>query len=366
MCCVVVCSLATTAFQATGQDSKSAALPSAAAGDSVIVKRDGLHVLQPQSYRVPLWLEPIRSITLTAPFDGIVRQADTKPNSKVQAQTDIVRLDNTVAKFKLAHAEAEMRVAAAEQKLAADKDENQKALAQARVDVAKSEVDLAKYLLEQTSVRTPFSGELQRILVSEGQFVRAGDPVAIVVDSSKMRVEVPVERSAAVQGKSYPLKVESAEVEGKVEAVLPLSDRFKALRDLFDSIASATVVVDNPDGQYKAGQTVHVPIIPRQPIAEIRSSAISNLPDGQRKVQVVRHMVVRDIPVLVMGSVGVGRLYVSGAFADGDEVIYESSHQLSDAFQLRPAAAPANTGAAPSTTNPTTPSPAPTKPTVGF
>lgn len=347
--CLASCGLAFFSVNAWGQETKSEskadlkASPVAAAGDQVIVKREALHIDPPHKYKVNLALEPIRSVTLTAPVDGIVRHADGKPNSKIQAQTEVVRLDTTVAKLNLQRADAALKIATAEQKLDADKDELHKTLAQARVDVAKAEVDLAKYALEQTSVRTPLAGELQRILVGEGQSVRAGDPLAIVVDTSKLRVEVPVERALAVQGKGLPIKIESAEVEAKIEAILPLDARFGAIREVFESVASAILVVDNPDGRYKAGQTVYVPLVPRQPVAEVPSGAIGNLPDGQRKVQVVRHWVVRDIPVIVMGSVGVNRLYVSGSFAETDEVLYESSHQLADGFVMRPAAA-ASTG----------------------
>ena len=367
--CLASCGLAFCAMNAAGQggkpDSKSDAKPAAAAGDQVIVKRDALRIEPPHKYKVSLALEPIRSVTLTAPFDGVVRQSDAVPNSKIQPQTEVVRLDTTVAKLNLQRADAALKIATAEQKLAGDKDELHKTLSQARVDVAKAEADLAKHMLDQASIRAPYAGELQRVLVSEGQFVRAGDPLAIIVDTSKLRVEVPVERAQAVKGKTLPVKIEAAEIDAKIDAVLPLDARFGALRDVFESVASAVLVVDNADGKYKAGQTVYVPLIPRQPVAEVPSSSIGNLPDGQRKVQVVRHTVVRDIPVVVMGSVGLNRLFVSGAFAEGDEVISESSHQLGDAFVLKSPAAAAST---PGTATPNQPGTNPgttTKP-VGF
>lgn len=367
--CLASCGLALFSINSDGQDSRSeskGALPVAAAGDQVIVKREATHIEPPHKYKVPLSLEPIRSVILTAPFDGIVRQADGKINSKVQAQTDIVRLDNTVAKLKLARAEAALKIALAEQKKDANEDELGKSLAQSKVDLAKAEADLAKYLLEQGSVRAPFAGEVQRLFVTEGQFVKAGDPLAIVVDNSKLKVEVPAERASATPGKTLPLKIENTEVEAKVETVLPLDARFGALRDVFDSVASAVLIVDNADGKFKPGQSAYVPLIPRQPVAEVPSSAVGNLPDGQRKLQVVRHGVVRDIPILVMGSVGVNRVFVSGAFAEGDEVIYELSHQLGDGFQLKPSSAAAATaGKDPANPAPTTPV-TPAKPSVGF
>jgi RND family efflux transporter MFP subunit len=368
--CLASCGLALFSFNSVGQESRSeskGALPMAAAGDQVIVKREATNIEPPHKYKVALSLEPIRSVTLTAPFDGIVRQMDGKPNSKVQAQTDIVRLDNTIAKLKVVRAEAALKIAIAEQKKDANEDDLEKSLAQSKVDLAKADVDLAKYLLEQGSVRAPFSGEVQRLLVTEGQFVKAGDPLAVVVDNSKLRVEVPAERSTANPGKTLPLKIESTEVEAKVDTVLPLDARFGALRDVFDSVASAVLIVDNADGKFKPGQSAYVPLIPRQPVAEVPSSAVGNVADGQRKVQVVRHGVVRDIPILLMGSVGVNRVFVSGAFAEGDEVIYELSHQLGDGFQLKHSGAAATAGKDPANPNATTTTPAtPTKPSVGF
>lgn len=367
--CAAAFGVSLIGLRVIGQEAKpepKGALPVAAAGDQVIVKKEASAIMDPRKYRVSLALEPLTTITLTAPFDGIVKQAAGKSNGKVQSQSEIVRLDTDRPKMIVARAEAAYKMAMNEQKLAADKDETHKALAQAKLDVAKVDVDLAKHSLDSCSIRAPFAGELQRLLVSDGQFVKAGDPVAIVVDVSKLKVEIPVERSAAEQGKSISLKIESAEVEGKVDAVVPLHARFDALRELFDSVASAIVVVENGVGNYKAGQTVYVPLIPRQPVMEVPSSAIGNLPDGQRKVQVVRQFTVRDVPVVLMGSVGSKRLFVSGPFAEGDEVIYEASHQLGDAFQLKPsAAATAATGQGTSPTTGTGET-GPKKPAVGF
>ena len=340
--CAAALGVAWFSQRSIGQETKAEAkgpLPVAAAGDQVVIKREASRVIDPHKYRISLAVAPLHTVTLTAPFDGIVKQAQGKSNSKLQPQAEIVRLDTTVPKLNVARAEAAFKVAANEQKLAADKDETQKALAQAKLDVAKAEVELAKHYLDSCSIRAPFAGELQRLLVSEGQFVKAGAPVAIVVDVSKLQVEIPVERSSVEQGKSFSLKIESADVEGKVDAVLPLNNRFDALRELFDSVASAVVVVENGDGRLKPGQTVYVPLIPRQPVMEVPNSSIGNLPDGQRKVQVVRQFTVRDVPVILMGSIGTNRQFVSGPFAEGDEVIYEASHQLGDAFQLKPSAA---------------------------
>lgn len=321
-------------------------LPNANAGDQVLVKREAARLTNPEKYRSHLFLEPVQSITLAAPFDGVIRQVSIKTNGQVKSQQEIVRLDNTVQKFQLARAQAAFKAATIEMKLADKQDENQGALAQAKLDVAKAELDLAQHNVDQATIRSPIIGDVMKIFVAEGEFVRAGDPLATVGDFTRLKVEIPAERSQVEKDKPFTLKIEQSEVEGKVDAVLPLNDKFDPLRDLFESIASASVIVDNNANRLKPGQTVYVPLIPRYPVVEVPSSAIANLPDGTRKVQILRQWMVRDIPVTLMGPVGSNRLYVSGAFAEGDEVIYETSHTLPDGFVLRSAAAPATGNAA--------------------
>lgn len=311
-------------------------LPLATTGDSVVIKRDSSRVIDPHKFRVPLSIEAINTVTVVAPFDATIRTVVSKPNAKMQPQGELIRLDNNVQKLQLSRAQAMLKLATLELKQA--KDDALTAITQAKVDIAKIEVELAQSVLDQTSVRMPFGGEVQRILASEGQFVRAGDPLVVVADNSKMKVEIPVDRVSAEIGKSFSIKIESNEVEGKIEAVLPLPTKFDGLRDLFESVASVLVVVENGDNKFKVGQTVYVPLIPRQPVVEVPVAAVGNLSDGHRKVQVVRQFVVRDISVAILGQVGSSRVFVSGPFSEGDEVIYESSHQLGDGFQLKPAA----------------------------
>lgn len=343
-----------------------AAAPVAVAGDQVVVKRETPRILPPQDYRVPLILEPYTFFTLTAPHDGLVRQVSAKAGQKLISQADLVRFDNTEARLRHQRAAALHKAATLEQKLV-PKDETQAELAKARVEAAKADLDLAQYHLDQTAIRAPQAGEVLRVLVAEGQFVRAGDPLVQFGDLARMKVEVPASRSEVQVDQPLKINIDSAEVDAKVESILPLAERFNPLRDLFDSIASAVLVVENPGGKLQPGQSVFVPMIPRQPVIQVASSAIGNLPDGQRKVQIVRASTVRDIPVQLLGGQGPTRTFVSGPFLEGDEIIYESSHLLADGFQLKPAGVAATAGAAGGTAPGTTPQPSnPARNTSGF
>lgn len=364
----VLWALSASAPSAMGQGGGKGPLPGANAGDQVLVKREAARLTDPEKYRAHLYLEPVQSITLAAPFDGVIRQISVKINGQVKSQQELIRLDNTVQKFQLARAQAAFKAATIENKLADKKDENQAALAQAKLDVAKAELDLAQHNVDQATLRAPIIGDVMKIFVTEGEFVRAGDPLVTVGDFTRLKVEIPAERNQVEKDKPFTLKVEQAEVQGIVDAVLPLSEKFDPLRDLFESIASASVIVDNNANRLKPGQTVYVPLVPRNPVVEVAASAVANLPDGSRKVQVLRQWMVRDIPVALMGAIGTNRLYVSGTFAEGDEVIYETSHTLPDGFVLRSAAAPA-TGSAANTSGAgaggTTPATGTTKPASG-
>lgn len=341
---------------ATSGSGEGGPLPIAAQGDQVVVKREAANIIAPEKYRVNLALKPHQVVVLSAPCDAVVRQVVEKVNNLVKPQSEVIRLENTTQKLQLQRAQAEYKLAALEQKGATTED--QKAIAAAKLEASKAELDLAQFLFDQTSIRTPINGEVRRVFVVEGQYVRAGDPLAEVGDSSKLAVEIPVERNAVTKGAALPIKIEAQEVSGTVSAIVPLSSEFDALRDLFESITSAVVVFENADGKLKSGQTVYVPLIPRNPVLQLASGAVLNASDGTRRVQVLRNGVVRDVPVQLMGPVGTDRLYVSGPFVDLDEVIYDRSHQLPDGFQLRPlaaAAASAGAGANPQPTRPNVP-----------
>jgi RND family efflux transporter MFP subunit len=328
---------------------KDLKLPKAAPGDQVVIKRDALNPIDPQRYRFALYLTPARSVTLVAPFDGVVREIEAKPGQTVAAQAVALRLDNTAQKLIHQRAQSLHKAAVLEKKLAASGSGEQQELADAKVDAAKADLDLAAFQLEQTIVRAPFSGDVMRLNVSEGQFVRAGDPVAVIGDVSKLQVELPVARELVANVKSLPIKIEGNEVSAEVQAVLPLDSKYDSLRELFDSLTSALLVVDNKSKKFQPGQTVFAAAIPRHPVVEVATSAVSNRTDGGRKVQVLRDAVVRDIAVEVMGGVGADRVFVNGPFAEGDEVINESSHQLADGFPVKAGGAKAAAGGKPKT-----------------
>jgi membrane fusion protein (multidrug efflux system) len=322
----------------------------AAAERQAVIERMPLVARPAQSYQAPLHLEPVTSLELVAQVDGIVSNISIKPGDKISAHSEAVRLESTERQLELDRAKAAYHASQLEQAAA-----NAQAaeLASARLDVSKFELRLAEHRLEQTMIRAPFAGTITRVHVVQGQFVRTGQPLATLADLTRVTVEMPVDRKSVKPGESITVKVEDATANGTLEAVLPLAERFEPLRDLFQSIASGRVVIDNSSGQFSVGQTVYSEMIPRQPVVEVPTVTVGNTPEGLRKVQVIRAGFVRDVPVELLGQVGDSHIFVTGRFAVTDELIVKTSEELLDGTRVVPAgeAGPARAaaGAGPTT-----------------
>jgi multidrug efflux pump subunit AcrA (membrane-fusion protein) len=312
----------------------------------VVIKREALKLTDPRTYNASMHLDAVKTVDLTAPVDGYVRAVTAKPGQKIKAQSEAVRLDDTRAALIQKRARANHQAAQIEKKLAQAKgDADLSALAEARLDAAQADLELAKAESEMLVVRGPFNGEVQRVYVVEGQFVRAGEKLATLIDPSRLTVEVPVERSAAAPGSNIDIKVEETPVKARVDSVIALAPRFDALRELLVSPASALVTIENAAGKFFAGQTVYSDLIPQTPVALVPSASISNVPDGNRKVQVLRENVIRNLNVRILAKVGTDTVFVSGRFNEGDEVIVSSSRELADGTPLRALAAASNASA---------------------
>jgi membrane fusion protein (multidrug efflux system) len=309
-----------------------------------VIERMPLVTRNPQTYQVPLRLDPVTSVDLVAPLDGVVNNISVKPGDKIAAQAEAARLESTERQLELDRARAEFQLAQLEQESAGSDGAR---LAAARLDVAKFGLQLAQHRLDQTTLRAPFSGTITRVHVVPGQFVRAGQALATLADLTRLAVEMPIDRKSVNAGDSLSIKVEDATVNAQVEAILPLADRFEPLRDLFLSIASGRLLVDNATGQFQAGQTVYSDMIPRHPVVEAPTTSIGNSADGQRKVQVIREGFVRDVPVQLLGQSGDTHVFVTGRFGPTDELVVKTSVELLDgtrAVQATEAATAAASG----------------------
>ena len=309
--------------------SKAPAVEATAAGRTVVIERAPVIFRDPVKYQVNLHLEPVRKLTLAATVDGVVTSVLTQVGEEVEPQSEALRLDGRDAQLKLQRAQAALKAANADLDTA-----KEKPAAEARVQVAETDLAIAELDQTRTVIRSPLKGIVTSILVIEGEFVRAGQPLAIVIDPSQFFVEVPIDGKTQKAGETIEIKVEDENVPSKLSAVLPLTPQFDPLRDLFLSPATGRVVLENTGGKWRAGQTVHSSMIPRLPVAEVPTAAIVNAEQGGRKVQVIREGFVRDIPVQLLGQLGTDHLFVSGRFGVTDELVAKTSETLLDGARV--------------------------------
>jgi membrane fusion protein, multidrug efflux system len=345
------------------QDEQPAA-PAAAAPveEPVVIKREPLTLIDARTYRVPLQLDPIRKLELVAPHDSVVRSISGKPGGKVPKETSVIQLDDAAAALRVKRAKANLQAARIEKKVAdATKQPDAIELAQARLEAVEAELALEELAAQQLVLRARFAGELARINVSEGDYVRQGQVLAVLTDSTKLQVELPVDRESAKVGGPIKFQVEAAEMEGKISAVMPLAARFDPLRELSEGLVSVLVEVDNAGGKQFAGQGVFTSLIPNSTVAQIPAGAVANLPDGNRKVQVLRDNIVRTLPVIAHSRVGTESVWVSGPFKRGDELVVSTSKELADGTPVRPAATQPVAAGAPAAAAPAAAAGAPAK-----
>lgn len=329
----------------------------------VTIKREPIAVSDPKAYQVPLRTVPLKLLEITAPFDGIVKQVLVKPGAKSLTQTEALRMGDEAQTLVLDRARAHLQGARIELRIAqGKKDADQEELAKTHVVAAEADLKLAELQLDRASIKLPFGGEIHKVDVVPGQFVRTGERLLTLVDASILTIEVPVDRSKVKAGSEIELSIEKTPIKAKVQVVLPAEKAFEPLRTLINNLATAVVQIENPKGEFFAGQSVFSKVIPQQTFGHIPTIALQNTPEGVRKVQVLRQGIVRDVSVQELTQMGSERLFVAGAFSAEDEVIVSTTQPLKDGqiVKQRTVAAATPEGTA---DNATPPPPAATKKT---
>ncbi|MFO1093068.1 MAG: HlyD family efflux transporter periplasmic adaptor subunit [Planctomycetaceae bacterium] len=311
---------------------KGAAGTAAAETQAAIIERLPLVLRDPKSYQTPLSLKAATAIDVVAQSDGLVSTVNATVGASIARQAEAMRLESTERQLQVDRAKAAL-------------DAMQSSGAQApQVEVAKLDLRIAEFRLDQTIIRAPFDGTVTTVYVVPGQFVRAGDPLLRLADLRKLTVDIPVDRTVVKTGNSLDVKVEDQSVAGTVQTLQPLLPRFEPLRELFLSVTTAVVTIDNSTGKFSEGQTVYSDLIPRAPVTEVPTLAVGSTIDGNRRVQVIREGFVRDVPVTLLGQAGLDYVFVTGRFGATDELVVKSSKDLRDGMRVLPAAIPTAEG----------------------
>jgi multidrug efflux system membrane fusion protein len=271
------------------------------------------------------------------------RRGLREKNAGWVSEDELSGLETAVARARagLAEAEAGERVAAAE------------------VEEARTEAALAEKNAADARVRSPLSAVIERRHVTGGQFVREGDPVATLVDTSRLRVRFRVSeaesvrvrpglrvgfRVAAFPERDFPAEVfhvnaTADPVTRMVECLAAVREPEAGLRPGFFATVRASVG--------REGEAIVIPVEAVLPTEKGFLAFV--VEDGRARARVVKlGLHTRDGGVEVISGLAPGEvLATAGALALEEGVAVETIEEAAPAAAPAPGAPPGGEGAAP-------------------
>jgi multidrug efflux system membrane fusion protein len=226
---------------------------------------------------------PARTAALSAETDGRVTRLPVARGARVKRGQTLVELDERDRSARLAEAKASVRqfetAYSGQQKLfdngsyvsETDLAATEANLARARAELKRAEIDI-----DNMMIRAPFPGRLEDRSVELGDYVRAGDPVATVVDDVKLIVEGSVPEASAFNlsagTEAVATLIGGRELTGKLRYVSPVAN--PSTRTF-----QVELEVDNKDSEIPAGVTATLQIPVGQVYAQLMPPSLLTLDD---------------------------------------------------------------------------------------
>ena len=234
---------------------------------------------------------PARIVELNAETDGRVIGVGVERGDRFDAGDVIVKLDQRDRRARLVQAEATVKQrelefdARAKLKGNSYVSEAQLQEAKALLATANAELTRARLDIDYMVIRAPFAGALQDRQVEVGDFVKLGDPVAMIVDDRTLIITASIaEYEAHFVKKGGPGSAKLATgqtVNGTIRYIAPVANQATRTFDV-------ELEIDNADGALRAGMTAEL-VIPAETIyAQKVSPSLLTLDDnGDLGIKVV-------------------------------------------------------------------------------
>ena len=167
-------------------------------------------------------LSAVRVVTISAESDGRIAGIHFKSGQEVDQGMPIVELDNTQAQADYQSAVTNMKLARIKyerSKLLLNQAVSQQELATLKADVESKEAIVKSKLsyLNQKVITAPFSGVLGAFHVQVGDYVKAGDPLVTLINTTQLRADYQLPESflpklklrqfVTITSSTYPKKV---------------------------------------------------------------------------------------------------------------------------------------------------------------
>ncbi|WP_186377765.1 HlyD family efflux transporter periplasmic adaptor subunit [Planctopirus ephydatiae] len=236
--------------------------------------------------RVLLRLWPFREMVVRAVHSGCVDSDLVEPGARVAAFVTIVSLDDRhqrllVDKARAVERECEILRESAPDDLA-------RAIRTERYEGARLERIAAEAEWDEMKYRAPFTGQIARLYVSNGQYVRAGEPLLTIVDDSRFLFAFPFAKDLVQTGTRVSVSIAGERFIARVLTTKPLAETLPSLEKFLPGGGLAYAVVSNPQRRIQLGDRVALPASPpptdaatEQTLAQANGRS-EKVPDVQR------------------------------------------------------------------------------------
>lgn len=209
---------------------------------------------------------------------------------------------------------------------------SQRDQARAAVEQAEAALEQARDQLDNTTLRMPFAGTVEEHLVRRGEQISPGMPVARVVNTEQVRVEVGVPERYSDDisvGQEVDLRFGNRDGNGHTGQIVFVSRAINPGSRTF----SVEVEVDNPEGRLKPEMTARVslPLRQREDVLVIPRRAAERDEEGYN-VYVVREENGQpqvEARLVELGPSYEGRVVVESGLEPGDELVVGGQEALS-------------------------------------
>jgi membrane fusion protein (multidrug efflux system) len=285
-------------------------------------------------------VKAIDSIAVIVPTQGVVAEIRFKEGEMVKKGDLLIRLDDAQARAELYEARARLKEAEGAYHRAKELDRRgfgsssdvEKAYAQ--MNVAKAQVDKARFMLSQTRVVAPFDGYMSIRHVSLGAFVTPNQEIANLVSLDPLYVDFSVPESL------YSSLTLGSEISVTIPGgdILPYSAKIAAINPSVDSVSrnvTARATLGNKDNVLRPGMFAQVSL----PLGREESALLvpenSVMKDGDRSFVFVVKGGRADQRSVVLGLKEGENVQVVDGLEEGEQVVTEGLFKIYDGAPVR-------------------------------
>jgi len=290
-------------------------------------------ISQPQfadTFNLPAVIEPNRIVIVSAEVEGRIDRIPLKEGDSVKSGDLLIRINADLIRplFEIAQEQVKRDQIEFERmdNLVKDNATPQRDLddASTKLTISKANLDEVSARLERTSIFSPTAGQLNDIIVEEGEYVQVGTPVAEVVDNDTVKVVVDMpERDISFFSVGQKAEV-SVNVKGRDISMAGKISFISELADLQTRSTRVEISLDNKKRLLRSGQIVLVrltrqiikdaimiPLLAVIPMEDSKTVYVVNSEEAHRRQ--VEIGVIKGDHVLVKSGLKPGdRLIIAG------------------------------------------------------